>query len=69
MICSANQWTGFYMITASVMKELNLWTLNQASVHNDSLSLNPLMPVGISLSAAGLFKYVRPFCYHQALKG
>ena len=21
-ICSANQWTGFYMITASVMKEL-----------------------------------------------
>ena len=24
---------------------------------------NPLMP------AAGLFKYVSPFCYHQALKG
>ena len=23
LICSANQWTGFYMITASVMKELN----------------------------------------------
>ena len=22
MICRANQWTGFYMITASVMKEL-----------------------------------------------
>ena len=22
IICSANQWTGFYMITASVMKEL-----------------------------------------------
>ena len=22
-ICSANQWTGFYMITASIMKELN----------------------------------------------
>ena len=21
--CKANQWTGFYMITASVMKELN----------------------------------------------
>ena len=21
------------------------------------------------LSGAGLFKYVRPFCYHQALKG
>ena len=23
LICSANQWTGFYMITVSVMKELN----------------------------------------------
>ena len=23
LICRANQWTGFYMITASVMKELN----------------------------------------------
>ena len=23
LICSANQWTGFYMITASIMKELN----------------------------------------------
>ena len=23
LICSSNQWTGFYMITASVMKELN----------------------------------------------
>ena len=24
MICSANQWTGFYMITAAVVKGLNL---------------------------------------------
>ena len=24
LICSANQWTGFYMITASVIKELKL---------------------------------------------
>ena len=24
-ICSANQWTGFYMITASVVKELMKW--------------------------------------------
>ena len=23
LICRANQWTGFYMITASVLKELN----------------------------------------------
>ena len=30
---------------------------------------NPLMPVGNKkvtlLSAAGMFKYVGPFCYHQ----
>ena len=28
LICGANHWTGFYMITVSVMKELNLdsWT-------------------------------------------
>ena len=26
LICSANQWTGFYMIGTSVMKELKLKT-------------------------------------------
>ena len=41
--------------------------------------LNPLMPGGnkkfshsqtnLQLKAAGLFKYVLPFYYHQALKG
>ena len=25
LICSANQWTGFYMITALIMKELKMW--------------------------------------------
>ena len=25
LICSANQWTGFYMVRTSVMKELNNW--------------------------------------------
>ena len=29
LICGANQWTGFYMITASVMKELNLTPFGQ----------------------------------------
>ena len=28
MICSANQWIGFYMIETSVMKELNVCKLN-----------------------------------------
>ena len=28
LICSANQWTGFYVITAFVMKELNIFLAN-----------------------------------------
>ena len=28
LICSANQWTGFYVITACVMKELKQIKLN-----------------------------------------
>ena len=28
-ICSANQWTGFYMITASVMKELKMSNISK----------------------------------------
>ena len=31
LICRANQWTGFYMITASVMKELSQFQLLYAS--------------------------------------
>ena len=27
LIFSANQWTGFYMIEASVMKELRVWSI------------------------------------------
>ena len=38
------------------------------------VNINPLMPSGNKkeswkLKAAGLFKYVWSFCYHQALKG
>ena len=29
LICSANQWAGFYMITTSVMKELNYTLYNR----------------------------------------
>ena len=31
-ICSANQWTGFYMIWTSVMKELITWTTENKKV-------------------------------------
>ena len=31
--------------------------------------INPLMPGGNKKVSHTLFKYVWPFCYHQALKG
>ena len=33
LICKANQWTGFYMITASVMKELKQWPHSVIQFH------------------------------------
>ena len=46
MICGANQWTGFFMITASVMKELTIlsWSL-----------LNTLMDLSRSTFVSKLF--------------
>ena len=32
LICSANQWTGFYMISASVMKELSYKHVKQKEI-------------------------------------
>ena len=45
----------------------NLWRLEVKSTLLAEVVFNPLMPGGNK--AAGLFKYVWPFCYHQALKG
>ena len=39
LICSANQWTGFYMISASVMKGLNVKMLGQCK-KQINISLN-----------------------------
>ena len=36
LICRANQWTGFYMITASVIKELN----NLANINTSEIFLS-----------------------------
>ena len=33
LICKANQWTGFYMITASVTKELNIGYFDSLLTH------------------------------------
>ena len=55
-------------------------TLYEVKASDQQFSLNLLMPGGnkkvtthtwtnLQLSAAGLFQYVWPFCYHQALKG
>ena len=39
-ICSVDQWTGFYMITASVLKELNTsWGLNWQIQYNSCFKL------------------------------
>ena len=35
LICGANQWTGFYMITAFVMKGLTLMTMNEKLIMID----------------------------------
>ena len=35
MICSANQWIGFYMITASVMKELKPTRKTLSSIRSE----------------------------------
>ena len=34
LICGANQWTGFYMITASVMKELTFKKICGKTIEN-----------------------------------
>ena len=39
VICSANKWTGFCMITASVMKELNI--CGEYEIHFFFPFLNP----------------------------
>ena len=40
LIFSANQWTGFYMITASVMKELNTIQLTRTKTLINNLLIN-----------------------------
>ena len=39
LICGANQWTGFYMITASVMKELMTFELNSEARRTSTYSV------------------------------
>ena len=41
LIYRANQWTGFYMITVSVMKELTV--LNKLSIHLDLRAFTKMM--------------------------
>ena len=39
LVCSANQWTGFYMITASAMKELRCVTAHDEKKRSCPLNL------------------------------
>ena len=50
LICCANQWTGFYIITASVMKELMNEVTHVSVLYRHSQDLRHLSPQnGISL--------------------
>ena len=48
LICGANQWTGFYMIMASNMKELN----GHALLHDEKVS-----------KGEGEFEVYSPICF------
>ena len=51
LICSANQWTGFYMITASVMRELTQRIIGSFKKKYE-IDMKPL-----SLEKLGMFKH------------
>ena len=60
MICRANQWTGFYMVSASVMKELNLLDPAEAAIlkYKNHPSLNAIRGKISKLdNANSYFKY------------
>ena len=50
MVCRENQWTGFYIITASVMKELNMHC--QKKTNKQTSEMRP----GLNISAALHYK-------------
>ena len=43
LICSANQWTGFYMITAYVMKGLNIANYASTDRSDDNFLMAPII--------------------------
>ena len=45
LICSPNRWTGFYMITASVMKELTKFSTNTTMLTNWEKIVLTLFPL------------------------
>ena len=47
LICRSNQWTGFYMITASVLKELSKWFFISSSDTPHDLKLLSLLFLGL----------------------
>ena len=60
LICSANKWTGFYIITASVMKELTIlsWSL-----------FNTLMDLSYSTFVSKLFIYTDTLILRLCIMG
>ena len=52
-MCSANQWTGFYMITASAMKQLKLTNIT-LSHKSPVIVINPFNFSGLFLFPLGM---------------
>ena len=55
LICSANQWTSFYMIWASVMKELNslppIWCLELRKISQENICVRVSFLISLQPSA------------------
>ena len=61
LICSTNQWTGFYMITSSVMKglrQIEHWVKNGPITRNRVLPVTTLFLLKIWFSLRTSYKYL-----------
>ena len=65
VICSANQWTGLYMITASVMKELKVRHLRFVCVLQ--LTIHPVPLLSSTLQYKANVQVFFPFFYFKPL--
>ena len=60
LICSANQWTGFYMITASVMKELEWMNTLKAEFNGNRIKWNFFQEINIAIKTMPMKQVLYP---------